>query len=113
MAPLVAISSPSMAESTEMAGVMMPSPKSSAAPTMTSTATSPIRPTGAGPSFGDTRASRAMMPPSPSLSARIRTARYFTVTTRVRLQTMSDTTPKTFSRSGARPCSEWRHSVMV
>ncbi len=96
-----------------MAGVMMPSPKRSAAPTMTSPATSPMLPRGALPSLGGTSARSAMMPPSPSLSARIRKERYLTVTTIVTLQTMSDTTPRTFCRRGATLCSEWRHSWIV
>ena len=39
----------------------------------------------------------AMMPPSPSLSARITYSTYLTVTTRIRLQKKSDSTPRTFS----------------
>ena len=87
----VAISRPSIADSTEMAGVMMPSPKNRQAPAM------PIRdrmrrrleP-------ADTRWASAMsarMPPSPRLSARMTRSTYFTVTIRINDQKISDRMP--------------------
>jgi hypothetical protein len=70
-----------------MAGVMTPSPYSNAAPNS--------------PSAMNTRrrrmlrisASSAMIPPSPRLSSRSITTRYFTLTMRMSAQTISDRTP--------------------
>ncbi len=71
-------SMPSTADSTEMAGVMTLSPKNSAAPNM------PSRTAMATTRWAATRcrirAASAMMPPSPSLSARSMNATYFTDT---------------------------------
>jgi hypothetical protein len=88
---------PSTAESTEMAGVMQPSPKNSAAPAMPSRDTSQ-RPRGV-------RATRcasaisASTPPSPRLSARSTMNTYFTVTVSSSAQMMRDRTPKISPRS--------------
>jgi hypothetical protein len=82
---------PSTAESTEIAGVITPSPKNRQAPTM------PVRvrtlrvklPT-------DTRcpsAISARMPPSPRLSARRISVTYLVVTTSTRDQKISDRMP--------------------
>ena len=49
------------------------------------------------------------MPPSPWLSARMMKLRYFTATTRVSDQSISERTPSTFSAVGATPCSP-KHS---
>jgi len=59
-----------------MAGVMTPSPNSSAAPAMTSTLTNAIRPFGALRYSLGKSVTRAMMPPSPRLSASINNATY-------------------------------------
>ncbi len=62
---------PSIAESTEMAGVIMLSPKNSDAPNTPSTAsTSAVRRL-LGALYRRIRVISAMIPPSPSLSARI------------------------------------------
>ena len=45
----------------------------------------------------NTNASRAMMPPSPRLSARIMNTTYFSVTTMISAQEISDSTPSTLS----------------
>ena len=44
-----------------------------------------------------------MMPPSPSLSARMITITYFSVTTSISDQNPSDSRPSTVSASGVRP----------
>jgi hypothetical protein len=84
---------PSTAESTEIAGVIMLSPKKSEAPKMPSAARTSLvrRP----PEMPPRRISviRAMMPPSPSLSARITSSTYFKVTTIVTAQKISEMTP--------------------
>ena len=46
-----------------------------------------------------------MIPPSPSLSARMMNVTYLTLTISVIAQKISETTPKTASRPGSRPCS--------
>ena len=61
---------PSTADSTEIAGVIMLSPKNSEAPKIPSAASSEPRPAPAGTPRRISVIS-AMMPPSPSLSARI------------------------------------------
>ena len=57
-------------------------------------------------------ASREKMPPSPRLSARMMKPRYFTVTTIMSDQMMSESTPSTFSRVGATqwglPTHSWK-----
>ena len=97
--------SPSTAESTEMAGVMQPSPKNSAAPTMPSMETSQ-RPRGVRATRW-AKAMRARMPPSPRLSARSTKKTYFTVTVSSSDQMMRDSTPKISPRStpSAAKCS--------
>ncbi len=80
---------PPTAEVTEMAGVIIPSPKNSAAPkipNVVSTATRPIR-------LRCTSAVRAMIPPSPRLWARMMKPAYLTETTIISVQKMSDTIP--------------------
>ena len=61
---------PSTADSTEIAGVIMLSPENSAAPKMPSVASTNARRPPRAPKRR-TRAMSAMMPPSPSLSARM------------------------------------------
>ena len=95
-------SRPSIADSTVTAGVITPSPKNSDAPKM------PRMPTtyAVRESLGKQRwasAISAMMPPSPSLSARMMMVTYFTVTTSVSDQKIIDSTPSTVSWLATRP----------
>jgi hypothetical protein len=79
---------PSTAESTDMAGVIIASPKKNAAPIMPRASTNP-------PFFFksvSTRTTRERMPPSPLLSARMSRMTYFSPTTRIRAQTQITTT---------------------
>ena len=87
------ISSPSSAESTETAGVMMPSPKNRQAPEMPTKARMTRSRSLATPRWA--RAIRARMPPSPRLSARMTSMTYLTVTTRINDQKISERTPST------------------
>ena len=83
--------SPPTAEVTEIAGVIIPSPKNRPAPKMpsvTSTAVRPIR-------LRRTSAVRAMMPPSPRLCARMMKPAYLIETTIISVQKMSETIPYT------------------
>ena len=89
-------SSPSIADSTEIAGVITPSPKNSEAPKM------PRMPTAyaAREFFGRVRwasAISAMIPPSPSLSARMMMVTYLSVTTSISDQNTSERMPSTVS----------------
>jgi hypothetical protein len=63
--------SPSTADSTEIAGVIMLSPKNSEAPKMPSAASTNAARRPRCPLHRRSRVISAMMPPSPSLSARI------------------------------------------
>jgi hypothetical protein len=86
-------SRPSTALSTDTAGVMSASQKKSAVPA----SASPIKtcePRAAGTSRRCASASSARMPPSPSLSARIMTTTYLSVTEIASAQKMSDSTPR-------------------
>ena len=116
---------PSTAESTEIAGVITPSPYNSAAPKSPRAINAILRnPTGgAGATvprgdggignevFGGTlSASSARIPPSPWLSARMMNVRYLMEIASVRAQKKSDTIPRTLSgvaRIGwcSTPCS--------
>ena len=87
----VTISSPSTADSTEIAGVMTPSPKNRQAPAMPTRAR-PLR-IGVLAIPRCARTMSARMPPSPRLSARITSNTYFTVTIRMSDQKNSDSTP--------------------
>jgi hypothetical protein len=86
-------SSPSTAESTEIAGVITPSPKNRQAPAM------PISPIARRvPAPDETRwasAISARMPPSPLLSACITSSTYLIVTIRISDQKISDRMPST------------------
>ena len=87
---------PSTAESTEIAGVITLSPKNSDAPTMPSPASTAVaRLLPAGPRR--INAISAMIPPSPSLSARMMNGTYVTVTMIVTDQKTSEMTPKMVS----------------
>ena len=99
--------SPSTALSTEMAGVIMPSPYSSAAPNNPN-AMRPTRP--ARPARALTSATSARMPPSPALSARMTNSRYFTDTTMTSDHAMSDSTPSTFARDTSIAWGPVKHS---
>ena len=81
--------SPSSADSTEIAGVMIASPENSAEPATPSRKTIVVRLPSAlwASAFSD------RMPPSPLLSACIRNSTYFAVTTISSAQMISDTTP--------------------
>ena len=88
-----------------MAGVMAPSPYSSAPPRMPS-AMIPVRPRP--PASGrcmPTRAISARMPPSPSLSARITSATYLIEVVMIRVQTISENKPS--ATSGVAPPAHW------
>ena len=92
----VAISRPSTAESTEIAGVSAPSAYSNAAPKMPSTI---INRRGVSPRASRlpfTSAINASTPPSPLLSARMITTWYLIVTIRINDQKINDKTPNTF-----------------
>src|SRR5271167_869234 len=87
---------PSTADSTEIAGVIMLSPENSAAPRMPSAASTIVMRLPGAP-HRRTRATSAMIPPSPSLSARITSVTYVSVTMIITDQKISDTTPYTLS----------------
>ncbi len=88
---------PSTEDSTEIAGVIMLSPKNSAAPKRPSNASiSAVRRLRATFQRRNMVMS-AMMPPSPSLSARITSVMYVKVTMIMTDQKISDTTPYTLS----------------
>ena len=95
---------PSIADRTEMAGVIMLSPKNSEAPKTPSAASTTFvrRP----PATLRRRISviSARMPPSPSLSARITSSTYVTVTMIVTDQKISETTPNTLSLDTGTGC---------
>src|SRR6516165_5756121 len=92
-----ATSTPSTADSTEMAGVIMLSPKNSEAPKIPSPASTALARVPPGSARRRIRAISAMIPPSPSLSARITSKTYVTVTMIVTDQKISETTPKMLS----------------
>ena len=102
----VITSSPSTAESTEIAGVIIASPKNIAAPKMPRpTSHQRSRPWRSVPR--ETSAVSARMPPSPWLSARMISITYLSVTTITSAQNTRDRRPKTLAcverRCRARP----------
>ena len=103
---------PSTADSTLMAGVITPSPYSSAAP-MSTSRVSAETPCSFLPIRSGTSASRARIPPSPWLSARMMNARYLTVTTIINDQKMSERTPRTSALALPEPCSPLTHWLRV
>src|SRR5688572_21047438 len=109
---LVATPNPSTALSTEMAGVITPSPYSRAAPKMTSAAVHEIWVVACFV-LGGMSASSANMPPSPLLSAFMMKVRYLPAITMMSDQTMSDRTPKMLSWVGATACSPSTHSLIA
>jgi len=96
--------SPSTDAMTLIAGVIVPSPKKSATPNIPSKtrAAFPARPLTRRPR---TSATRAMMPPSPRLSAPITKVTYLTETTRMIVQITSEIIPSTPAVSGRTPCT--------
>src|SRR5579859_2696436 len=88
---------PSTAERTEMAGVIMLSPKNSEAPKIPSADSTIFARRPPGSARRRIRAISAMIPPSPSLSARITSRTYVMVTMIVTDQKISETTPKMLS----------------
>ena len=92
---------PSTAESTEIAGVIMLSPKNSAAPNRPRAASVIVVRLPRGLLHRRSSVISAMIPPSPLLSARITSETYVTVTMIITDQKISDTTPYTcVSESG-------------
>lgn len=90
---------PSTAESTEMAGVIMASPKNSEAAAMPMTKTTAASLVSVlWPSTLWARAISESVPPSPRLSARSSSSTYLIVTTRISAQMISDSTAITTSR---------------
>jgi len=87
--------SPSAAESTEMAGVMTPSPQSMLAPNKIRRVPAPMARFLPAPESSRALAKRAKMPPSPRLSARVTKVRYFQLTTIISDQKMSERMPST------------------
>ena len=61
----------------------------------------------------ETSAISASTPPSPLLSARMTTATYFSVTTTISAQVMSDSMPSTLSCVGCMPVYSLKHSLTV
>lgn len=92
--------SPSTAERTEMAGVIMLSPKNRAAPKTPSDAKTSFVRVPSGTTCCLIRVISARMPPSPSLSARITSSTYFSVTIMVTDQSTMEIKP-------------WRKSVVA
>ncbi len=86
-------STPSTAESTEIAGVMMLSPKNSDAPKIPSAASASTALRPASTRRRSSSAISAMIPPSPSLSARMMSATYLMLTMIVIAQNTSEITP--------------------
>jgi len=87
---------PSTALNTEIAGVIIASANSSEAPTRPST-TNTGRVAADFRELPTTSAISASMPPSPRLSARKMMQTYSMEMTRISAQTISDSTPRTFS----------------
>jgi hypothetical protein len=106
-----ATSRPSTADSTEMAGVMTPSPKKIAVPKMPSSK-SLRRSTGRSFTACEASASIAISPPSPLLSARRINTTYFSETTTVSVQNTNDRMPRMLSGvSGTRPWAKTSFSA--
>ncbi len=99
---------PSAALSTEMAGVITPSPYSSAAPNRIRRVSGPIPPFN-GLCSTALSASSAKIPPSPRLSARVTKLRYLTPTSKHRAQKISESAPRILS-VGSTECRLATHS---
>ena len=85
--------SPSTAESTEIAGVIMLSPKNNAAPRIPSIDNIVMSRALERPPIRWIRVIKAITPPSPSLSARMTKVTYVSVTMVITDQKINDTTP--------------------
>ncbi len=96
--------SPSIAESTEIAGVIMLSPKKSDAPKTPAAASTIFVRRPPGTCRRRINAISDMMPPSPSLSARITSMTYVTVTMITTDQKISEMIPNTLSVDAATGC---------
>ena len=90
---------PSTAESTEIAGVIIASPKNSAAPAMPSSGMRRPR----SPTACCASAIRLNVPPSPWLSARSMISTYFNVTITTKAHSISEITPNTMSAVSVPP----------
>ena len=88
---------PSTALRTEIAGVIIASPKNRDAPASPTMSTKPRY----RPAAGRARESSAIVPPSPWLSARITTTTYLMATTSVMAQNTSESTPRTVVSASA------------
>jgi hypothetical protein len=97
---------PSTADRTEIAGVIIASPKNSDAARIPIRKTTPpsLEPF-CRPSAWWARAMSESVPPSPRLSARRRSSTYLMVTTRMSAQMISESTPMTISRVTP-PCAD-------
>lgn len=93
----VATSKPSTADSTEIAGVINPSPYSSAVPNTPRVMIAAPERLGGEPGSGITSAVNARIPPSPWLSARITRKRYLIEMTISNDQNTTDATPYAFA----------------
>ena len=91
-----------MAESTEIAGVMAPSPYSNAAP-IRPTIRSCARQVPGWALRAESSANNATMPPSPLLSARRISHAYFSEMIRISAHRISDTTPRIASGASGPP----------
>ncbi len=89
----MATSKPSTADSTEIAGVIRPSPYSSDVPNTPSVTTAAATLVTVWPSGGMTSEVSARMPPSPWLSARMTSSRYLRQITMISDQNAIDATP--------------------
>jgi hypothetical protein len=95
----VTIFNPSIADNTEIAGVISASPKNSDAPIIPRAATISAQ----RPPTRVASAIKAKVPPSPLLSARSSTTTYFKVTTMVSAHRIKEITPSTASGVAAAP----------
>jgi len=91
--------SPSTADSTEIAGVIMESPRNIEAPTTPSASSNQLR----RPSARWPSAISDSVPPSPALSARKSSSTYLVVTTISSAHRISDSTPSTITRVTGAP----------
>ena len=100
----VPTSSPSIADTTEIAGVSTVSPRNSEAPARPRSTTT-LRSRGRFFSALAASASSAMVPPSPRLSARITSTTYLSDTTITSDQKMVDRPPKMLAGLSGMPCT--------
>jgi hypothetical protein len=100
---LVPTSSPSTADTTEIAGVSTASPKNSDAPNRP-TVRMKSRPRGRFFTAALASAISAIVPPSPRLSARITSTTYLSDTTMISTQKMADRPPRMLATLSGMPC---------